>query len=74
MGLLTGSLLLRGLRGRCRRYPRRIRLLDGLLHSLSIDKYICLHGGHPHILRMFFPVHVAIGRMLLIGPTILTSQ
>ena len=71
---MTGSLLLHGLRGRCHRYLHHILVLDGHLHSSSIDRYICLHGGHPHILRMFFPVHVAIGHMLLIGPTTLTSQ
>ena len=74
MGLLTGSLLLRGLRGRCLRCFHHILVLDGHLHSLSIDNHISLHGGLHHILRMFFLVHVAIGHMLLIGPTTLTSQ
>ena len=72
-GLLTGNLLRRGLRCRCHR-SHRIRLPGGCLHSLRIDNHISPHGGLHHILRMFFLVHVAIGHMLLIGPTRLSNQ
>ena len=74
MGVLTGSLVLRGLRCRCHRYSHRTRLRGGRLHSLSIDNHICPHGDLHDISHMIFGVHVTIDRMLLIGPRRLSSQ